>query len=544
MSILDSQRYVETMTRKEIADALKNGHPLVPGFLLADRAKQLQQNEALLKVLEQQAGLPAPGTSIIDKLEAYLRNPNPAERQPGQAQPPGGPQGGPPGGPPGGPRPPGPGPMPQGGPPGAGGPMPGPQAPGGAGGPMPGMPRGPQGPGAPMASGGMIPGYQEGSLVDDYIDERDSFGIGDALMYPINHPIKSASALALAKMFGPKRARDLMSMQGLRGMQGAGGSLMGGVGSLLRSGAQKRGPVGWASKALTRPWWGADKTKSMALQPHGEFGGQTAMNAANRVLGRRGLGKGILGGLAAWALNPFGGGDDGEPDVTGDATGSETRPPGDGGAGGGAGGAGGPGSFGDLMDEMRSTMSTPTAQEQAYYDLLNERSGELRGQRERMLGAERKAAQADALMGVSEFLGRRGRPDQITMGGVGALMGKGSRERRDLMDDLGTRAFDVSRAGGEAQAARSVAGREMFGKEIDYMMSEREAQHAMQRVLAQVNAQTNSPEMKISMLQKLYESVRESGEDNPALERALMKQMMDLAGLDPLTARLAQGATE
>ncbi len=96
--------------------------------------------------------------------------------------------------------------MPQGGPPGAGGPMPGPQAPGGAGGPMPGMPQGPQGPGAPMAYGGMIPGYQEGSLVDDYIDERDSFGIGDALMYPINHPIKSASALALAKMFGPKNA--------------------------------------------------------------------------------------------------------------------------------------------------------------------------------------------------------------------------------------------------------------------------------------------------------------------------------------------------
>ena len=536
MSILDERRYVDSMTRKEVQEGLKKGHPLVPGYMLGVRAKEFEINDALLKVLEQQAGLPHPGTSIVDKLEAYLRNPDPAERQPGEAQPPGGPQGGPPGGPPGGPRPPGPGPMPQGGPPGAGGPMPGPQAPGGAGGPMPGMPQGPQGPGAPMAYGGMIPGYQEGSLVDDYIDERDSFGIGDALMYPLEHPIKSASALALAKMFGPKRARDLMSLQGLRGIQGAGGSLMGGVGSLLRSGAQKRGPVGWASRALTRPWGSGGKAKEMAVQ---------TMVDANRQLGRRGLGKGILAGLSGWALGRglLGGGDDGEPDVTGDATVPETRPPGGGGAGGGAGGAGGPGSFGDLMDEMRSTMSTPTAQEQAYYDLLNERSGDLRGQRERMLGAERKAAQADALMGVSEFLGRRGRPDQITMGGVGALMGKGSRERRDLMDDLGTRAFDVSRAGGEAQAARSVAGREMFGKEIDYMMSEREAQHAMQRVLAQVNAQTNSPEMKISMLQKLYESVRDTG-DNPALERVLMKQMMDLAGLDPLTARLAQGATE
>ena len=543
MSILDSQRYVETMTRKEIADALKNGHPLVPGFLLADRAKQLQQNEALLKILEEQAGLPAPGTSIVDKLEAYLRNPNPAERQPGQAQPPGGPQGGPPGGPPGGPRPPGPGPMPQGGPPGAGGPMPGPRPPGGAGGPMPGMPQGPQGPGAPMAYGGMIPGYQEGSLVDDYIDERDSFGIGDALMYPIEHPIKSASALALAKMFGPKVARDAMRWKNIPSAwnqitgksSGAIGTAMGGLGSLIRSGSQVRGPVGWLSKGLTRPW-SSTPSKSKAWK---------SISEANRMIGARGARRGILGGLAAWALNPFGGGDGGEPDVTGDATGPETRPPGSGGAGGGAGGAGGPGSFGDLMDEMRSTMSTPTTQEQAYYDLLNERSGELRGQRERMLGAERKAAQADALMGVSEFLGRRGRPDQLTMGGVGALMGKSSRERRDLMDDLGTRAFDVSRAGGEAQAARSVAGREMFGKEIDYMMSEREAQHAMQRVLAQVNAQTNSPEMKISMLQSLYDSIRENAPgENTALERELMKQMMELAGIDPLMTRVTQGATE
>jgi hypothetical protein len=46
------------------------------------------------------------------------------------------------------------------------------------------------------------------------------------------------------------------------------------------------------------------------------------------------------------------------------------------------------------------------------------------------------------------------------------------------------------------------------------------------------------------MLQSLYDSIRESGEDNPALERALMKQMMELAGLDPLMTRVTQGATE
>ena len=47
MSILDAQRYVESMTRKEIADALKKGgHPLVPAFVLADRAEQLKKNDA------------------------------------------------------------------------------------------------------------------------------------------------------------------------------------------------------------------------------------------------------------------------------------------------------------------------------------------------------------------------------------------------------------------------------------------------------------------------------------------------------------------
>ena len=92
MGILDERRYADSMTRKEIADALKNGHPLIPGFLVADAAKQMQDNDALLKVLEQQANLPQPGQSITDKLEAYLRNPNAA-----QQQRPGGQPGGPPG---------------------------------------------------------------------------------------------------------------------------------------------------------------------------------------------------------------------------------------------------------------------------------------------------------------------------------------------------------------------------------------------------------------------------------------------------------------
>ena len=51
MGILDEKRYADNMTRREVADALKNGHPLIAGYLVADAAKQMQENDALLKVL-------------------------------------------------------------------------------------------------------------------------------------------------------------------------------------------------------------------------------------------------------------------------------------------------------------------------------------------------------------------------------------------------------------------------------------------------------------------------------------------------------------
>lgn len=154
MGLLDEKRYADNMTRSEVADALKNGHPLVASYLVADAAKQMQENDALLKVLEQQSGISEPSQSITDKLETYLRNPDAA-----QQQRPGGPR----------PRPQGRlsgagGPMP--GPSGAGDPMPGPRVPGGAGGPMPGMLRGPQGAGAPMRRGGIV-GFQNGGSPDE-----------------------------------------------------------------------------------------------------------------------------------------------------------------------------------------------------------------------------------------------------------------------------------------------------------------------------------------------------------------------------------------
>ena len=149
MSILDAQRYVESMTRKEIADALKKGgHPLVPTFVLADRAEQLKKNDAAVKKMEEMAGIPAPNQDIGSKLAQYLE----ANMRAGEAGGRGAPN------------------MPGQGPGGAM-PTPGvPSVPGGAGGPMPGMARMPQGgattSGMPMAGGGLIPRYQDRGLVE------------------------------------------------------------------------------------------------------------------------------------------------------------------------------------------------------------------------------------------------------------------------------------------------------------------------------------------------------------------------------------------
>jgi len=150
MSILDAQRYVESMTRREIADALKKGgHPLVPTFVLADRAEQLKKNDAAVKKLEQMVGIPAPNQDISSKLAQYLETSMRAQEVGGRGAP----------------NMPGQGPS---------GPMPTPgvpPVPGGAGGPMPSMSRMPQGgamtSGMPMAGGGPIPRYQDGGVVEE-----------------------------------------------------------------------------------------------------------------------------------------------------------------------------------------------------------------------------------------------------------------------------------------------------------------------------------------------------------------------------------------
>ena len=145
MSILDAQRYVESMTRKEIADALKKGgHPLVPAFVLADRAEQLKNNDAAVKKMEEMAGIPAPNQDIGSKLAQYLEANMRAEEEksrgglgmPGQ---------------------------------GVGEPMPKPgmpPVPSGAGKPMPGATAFGQGTPMAKAGGGLIPRYQDRGLVE------------------------------------------------------------------------------------------------------------------------------------------------------------------------------------------------------------------------------------------------------------------------------------------------------------------------------------------------------------------------------------------
>ena len=553
MSILDAVRYAELLTRKEVSEGLEKGHPLIPGFVLADRAKQIQQTDAIVQALEQQAGLKPPGQTIVDELEAYLRNPNPAQQQPGQAQPPGGPQGGPPGGPPGGPRP----PMPQGGPPGAGGPM--------------------------MASGGIIPRYQEGSVVEE---EDDVFGpFNDPWIYGTDW-LRPKDALDYALLGG--------SLAALGTGVGAPGTVAGIGGYGLRKAAMGLGRAGLKRVAprlgstisqtigkgithtgtkldpLLHPFRSVSGTIG-SITPFGktsigEFVGKPLARWSTKGGIRGGISNLLTGGpgriapgassipaeifgtragaralLGAQGLNMLGYGDTPGDDTSALAqvggeeggVGGPGGPGGPGGAGGIGGGiASGRGDYGSWLENeiraMRTLASTPTPEEEAYYKVLADRERELSGQRDRYRAAGQKSAQADALMGVSEYLGRRGRPDQITMGGVGALMREGARGRQEYLDELGQSAFDVGSLGSEQRAARSVAGRELLNTELQAKIEDRRADRELQRVMAQIAGQ--NPQYKIQALVTLLEQEQLMNPDSAAA-KAIQRQLYRLVGM-------------
>jgi len=233
-SISQQKAYVESLSRKEVEDGLRKGHPIIAQYLFADRAKRMQQNDTAIEALEKAAGIPEPGQDIATKLADYLAQ--------GAGQ-----NAGQPGGQPGGQMPGMPG-MPGQGP---GQPMPSPgvpQVPGGAGGPMPGSPRMPQGgamaAGMPMAGGGLIPRYQEGGSYGDQYEEDflDDPAVGDDPFGPFNeqwvygtdwlrpkskldYALLGAGAAATAASggFGSlPAAAGYIGRQGLRGLAGYG----------------------------------------------------------------------------------------------------------------------------------------------------------------------------------------------------------------------------------------------------------------------------------------------------------------------------------
>jgi len=228
MSILDAQRYAESMTRKELADVLKKGyHPLIPIHVVAAQAEDLKKSDEAVKKLEQAMGIPEPGQDIASKLAQYLEsNPGRQEQNPFMPEGPSQRMAAMPGQGPGGAMP-----------------TPGvPSVPGGAGGSMPGMPRMPQGgamtAGMPMraAGGGLVPEYQTGGFYGEQ-EEEDFLGdLGDSLFgVEIGR-----SGRPLSQGYLDARASAAENIQNI-GIPGMMGPAAGGKGLQLLLNLQKRG---------------------------------------------------------------------------------------------------------------------------------------------------------------------------------------------------------------------------------------------------------------------------------------------------------------
>jgi hypothetical protein len=227
MSILDAQRYAESMTRKELADVLKKGyHPLIPIHVVAAQAEDLKKSDEAVKKLEQVMGIPEPGQDIASKLAQYLEsNPGRQEQNPFMPEGPSQRMAAMPGQGPGGAMP-----------------TPGvPSVPGGAGGSMPGMPRMPQGgamtAGMPMraAGGGLVPEYQTGGFYGEQ-EEEDFLGdLGDPLGVE-----RGRSGRPLSQGYLDARASAAENIQNI-GIPGMMGPAAGGKGLQLLLNLQKRG---------------------------------------------------------------------------------------------------------------------------------------------------------------------------------------------------------------------------------------------------------------------------------------------------------------
>jgi len=540
MGILDEKRYADNMTRREVADALKNGHPLIAGYLVADAAKQMQENDALLKVLEQQSGMSQPGQSITDKLEAYLRNPDAAEQQK-----PGGPPGGPPRRP---------GPMPQGGPrgagdpmpgpSGAGGPMPGPRIPGGAGGPMPGMLRGPQGAGAPMRRGGIV-GYQEGGYADesdygDFEDEDDPGFWEGTLDYAKEHPWKTAGNVALAaSMFVPGAglvaggARAVpWALRGIRGLAKArqGKKGLAGLGQVVKTGAAGKSLTG---RALARIFGGRSTSPAMSgsrgftMPGHTGFTGRTLRdrwlgNPASEIgfsaLGRRALGRGAMAIGGASALSTLADLSDEEIEALSaeeiQALNAGRRFPG----GPGAGRSPSQDIF-DQIETYRTTAGIPTEAEKNQNKLDADRAKELGDYRAGIAGLRptdeqyRLRGRGVGFGALSKALARTGDPtERQDFGQIGESI-RGETDRQlaerlgfeDKLAGIDTSIYGVESGSLGRQALLSRAGQAYEMPTLELMMQERRDAAAHRRAVEVANIQAGGRNQ--AMIARLYEAL-------------------------------------
>ena len=180
------------------------------------------------------------------------------------------------------------------------------------------------------------------------------------------------------------------------------------------------------------------------------------------------------------------------------------------------------------ISTMRAMASTPTPAEERYYDSLRQRQQELNKQRERYQAAAPGFARADVLSGVSEFLGRLGTADQITMGGIVPLQRQGADARRTYTDALSQAAHEVGMTADLSEAERSTAGREFEAMRLESMLGERAGRvDLLNRLYSAERASDLSSEnailgAKITDLSHEHERLMQQAELDNLLERAGM----------------------
>jgi len=371
-----------------------------------------------------------------------------------------------------------------------------------------------------MRRGGIV-GFQEGGIADELTygdqDEQDSFGIGDALKYPFEHPIQSASALALAKIFGPKVARDAMRWQSIPSAwgktSGAIGKVTEGLGSLLRSGAGtgKYNPARWVSGALTRPW-SSTPSKSTAW---------TNISDANRALGRRGLGRGILGGLAGigTTLGFWPSGDEDEDEVVSPVADQDERRRTPSGEGAGRGGM-----YQDLFEKIKEyeeLASVPSASELTRYKLAEDRANELGDYQAgiaRLRPTEEQYGQSlrgASFSKLSQFLGRTGDPSKRQdFGQIGeAIRAERDRQLReklgfeDKLAGIDTDIYGVESGSLAERVKRERAGDPFRAVLLGAMQSAAESKAAHRRAMAVANVGVERENQK--QIARLYQMLME-----------------------------------